>query len=389
MRIFALILGLAVFGLDVVTKRWVEHTAWLYHYPVIEGFFTIQYRRNEGIAFGLLHELQSEWKPVLLSLLALVAIVVVLYYIRVTPEDQRLSFVSLGLLLGGILGNFTDRLLNQYVVDFITLHWKNQFAWPTFNIADAAITCGVFLILYETFFWSRPEDSGGPGTAEPDSGKGTTPEATGGKVLGAGLLLPLLLLPSVPENPAQVAEKLQKKYESLRSFIAEFEQIFHSRSVELRESGVVMMEKPGRMYWEYRNPTRKFFVADGNRTYFYVPRDNQLVVSKLTPSASGSPLMFLLGSGDLRRDFTVEYAEEREEDPRAIRLKLTPRIPQAEFSYLILEVDTGSYLIRRLRIVEPIGNQNEYILYNLKENVRIPDRQFKLDVPSGVEVIEQ
>jgi signal peptidase II len=159
-RLAVVVLGLLVFGADIITKLIVKNTAWLHYHPVIEGFFTIRYVRNEGIAFGLLHDLQSEWKPIVLSIMAVVAVVIVLYYVFTTPTREKRLFLSLGLLLGGILGNFTDRLLHQHVIDFLEFHWSDRFAWPTFNIADAAITTGVLLILYETFFGEQTEEHG-------------------------------------------------------------------------------------------------------------------------------------------------------------------------------------------------------------------------------------
>ena len=60
--------------------------------------------------------------------------------------------LCLGLLLGGILGNFIERLIRQHVTDFIEVHWRELYSWPTFNVADSAITCGVLVILFQTFF---------------------------------------------------------------------------------------------------------------------------------------------------------------------------------------------------------------------------------------------
>ena len=155
MRLVSLLLSLTVLVADLLTKCWVQSNNWLWYYPVIEGFFTISYVRNEGIAFGLFHELQSEWKVTILSFMAVVAVMVVLYYIWQTPLHRSGVFVSLGLLLGGIMANCIDRLLNRHVTDFLELHWKDYFSWPTFNLADAAITCGVFFMFYETFWAGR------------------------------------------------------------------------------------------------------------------------------------------------------------------------------------------------------------------------------------------
>lgn len=166
MRIKVVVLGSAVLLLDLVSKWWVATTGWLWHHVVIDGFFKIHYVRNEGIAFGVFHNLESQWKPIILSIMSVVAIIIVLYYIWQTPPHHRLLSVSLGLLLGGILGNFTDRLVNGHVTDFIEVHWHTKFTWPTFNVADAAITCGVLLILCDTFFEELVSSPGEKETTE-------------------------------------------------------------------------------------------------------------------------------------------------------------------------------------------------------------------------------
>ncbi len=175
MRLAALLIGLTIFAADYVSKAVVERTYWLWNYPVWDGLLTIQYATNEGIAFGLLHDVQSSWKAPLLGAMALVALVLVLYYIWTTPPQERLVFVALGLLLGGILGNFVDRLGDASVVDFIRVHWGTAFSWPTFNVADSAITLGVLMILLLTMFTREPAEIGEEGTGSLEPGKGPLP----------------------------------------------------------------------------------------------------------------------------------------------------------------------------------------------------------------------
>jgi signal peptidase II len=361
MRSIAVIIGFSVFALDLVSKWWVKKSVWLHYYPVIEGFFRIQFVKNEGIAFGLLHSLQSEWKPVILSLIAVAAVSIVSYYIYHTPSNQRFSLIALGLLLGGILGNFVDRLLNQYVVDFLTLHWRDQFAWPTFNIADSAITTGVFIILLQTLFASKKETA-----------------MAAFFFISAGLAVNA-------SNPDEIVDRLQQKYEEIESFTASFQQTLESHGITQTERGIVKMKKPGLMYWEYRDPKEKYFVADGEKVYFYVPKDNQVLVSRMDLDEIDSPLLFLLGRGDIRREFEVEI---KETEGGSVLLQLKPRTPHPEFSELLLHVSPTTFLIEKLTVVEPIGQQNEYELTGFKTNAPIPDDQFKLKVPSHVEVIE-
>ena len=139
---------------DLSTKWWVENTLGQRpdaRYKVIEEFLTIHYMTNEGIAFGFFQE-ESAWKTPILTGIAILALAMILYYVLTTPPQEKLLFLAFGLLLGGISGNFTDRLFDGAVVDFIKVHWGTSFAWPTFNIADSAITTGVVLILLAPSF---------------------------------------------------------------------------------------------------------------------------------------------------------------------------------------------------------------------------------------------
>jgi len=206
--------------------------------------------------------------------------------------------------------------------------------------------------------------------------------------MSGSLALLLIGVPSEAETVDEVVNGLQEKYEKLESFSAEFDQIFLSRVLQMKESGIVMMKKPGKMYWEYQQPTSKFFVADGQRSYFYVPRDRQVIVSELDLSEIQTPLLFLLGKGNIQENFHIELEVKEEAlEPVNTLIKLVPKQPQGEFSFLILEVNSSTFLIRRLVVVEPIGNRNEYILSHFKENIAIPDKQFDFKVPAGVELL--
>ena len=202
--------------------------------------------------------------------------------------------------------------------------------------------------------------------------------------LGCGLLV---LGTAGLQDAGEVVKKLQEKYEQIRSFSAHFQQRFRSRNFQTEESGTVLMKKPGRMYWEYQQPTSKFFVSDGDRIYFYVPKDNQVMVSEL--DIASTPLLFLLGKGNIEEDFQVEFEWQEEAfQPGNVLLRLTPREPGGEFSYLVLEIMPSSYFIYRLSVIEPIGNRNDYVLTDFRENADISDRRFRLQVPPGVQVIE-
>jgi signal peptidase II len=116
---------------------------------VIEGYFDMRYAENPGVAFSMFQDMPGG--RVVLTLLAVAAFVLVLFYLRnkTTLKDTRLH-VALGLVGGGAVGNLIDRMLYGKVTDFIV--WKvGKSEWPAFNIADAALCIGVGLMVLDMF----------------------------------------------------------------------------------------------------------------------------------------------------------------------------------------------------------------------------------------------
>ena len=145
MRQISLGVGAIILVIDLATKWFIKTYYLNASHPILDGFLEIRYVENTGIAFGFLDSLESEWKAPILGLLAVLAAVMVSYYIWTTPPRERSNLVALGLILGGVMGNFIDRLIHTFVIDFIRIHWRDLVAWPTFNVADSAITSGVIL----------------------------------------------------------------------------------------------------------------------------------------------------------------------------------------------------------------------------------------------------
>ena len=124
---------------------------------VVEGWFDLRYAENPGVAFSMLQDIPGG--RVLLTLLAVGAFLLVLYYLRKTPIDNTRLHIALGLVGGGAIGNLVDRVIYGKVTDFIV--WKvvltkprfgfdiGVHEWPAFNIADAALCIGVGLMLLD------------------------------------------------------------------------------------------------------------------------------------------------------------------------------------------------------------------------------------------------
>lgn len=115
---------------------------------LIDGFLNITYVRNTGVAFGIFSSISSPAKVLLLSLFSIAAAVAVIIYSVQSPARNRVLQLALGFILGGALGNLYDRINYGYVIDFIEVYYRN-YHWPSFNIADSAITTGVFLLAFE------------------------------------------------------------------------------------------------------------------------------------------------------------------------------------------------------------------------------------------------
>ncbi len=142
-----LLLGtLLILLLDRWTK-WLIHSRLLLNQTVlvIDGFFNITYVRNTGVAFGILDPVHSPMKSTILAILTIGAIIGVLIYSWRTPVSEKMLQVALSLILAGALGNLYDRLRYGYVIDFIEVYFRH-YRWPSFNVADSAISTGVALL---------------------------------------------------------------------------------------------------------------------------------------------------------------------------------------------------------------------------------------------------
>jgi len=91
---------------------------------------------------------QSPMKSTILAILTMGAVIGVIVYSWRTPLDQKLLQAALSLILAGALGNLYDRIRYGYVIDFIEVYFRN-YHWPSFNVADSAITTGVLLLAIE------------------------------------------------------------------------------------------------------------------------------------------------------------------------------------------------------------------------------------------------
>lgn len=146
-----------VSGVILVLDQWTKSLvvanlhlgeAWA-PFPQFAGFFDIAHWMNTGAAFGLFPQLGGVF-----TIVAFVVSIGIVWYYHGLEANDWLVRVSLGMQLGGALGNLLDRVRYGYVVDFIHFHF-----FPVFNIADSAIVCGVAILMWDIFQKERKASS--------------------------------------------------------------------------------------------------------------------------------------------------------------------------------------------------------------------------------------
>ena len=146
---FILFLSLPLYALDQLTKHWVLRSIDPYDARiVVPDFFHLVNVTNDGAAFGSFKGNNTFF--LVISIIALVVVTVLL--VRPRRSDPWRD-ISLALLLAGILGNLTDRLLYGHVIDFLlfNLHIRYADPWPAFNVADSCISVAVALFIIHSF----------------------------------------------------------------------------------------------------------------------------------------------------------------------------------------------------------------------------------------------
>jgi signal peptidase II len=144
---FYLILFLLVLVADQYTKLAVQQDFFLgQSVPVLAGIFNLTYVQNTGGAFGIMRNSTN-----LFIVISIVVILFIIYFLIKEEKKDVYVQVIFSLVLGGAISNLIDRLRLGYVVDFIDFQ-----VWPVFNIADAAITIGMVLLLIRIIFKKEP-----------------------------------------------------------------------------------------------------------------------------------------------------------------------------------------------------------------------------------------
>ena len=194
----------------------------------------------------------------------------------------------------------------------------------------------------------------------------------------------------------EVVSQLQARYEKTKDLQADFSQKTMIEGFEraITSSGKVYIKKPGRLRWNYLDPSVEDIYVNRDDVKVYVPEHKQVLVGKLTQmAASKAPLELLLGAARLDESFDIQPTPGKGRGVGGIRLlTLLPKSREGEagrsLQRIVLEVFPKTYFIRTISLHEISGNVASFEFSSLQSNVGLGDAVFNLKLPEGVEVVK-
>jgi outer membrane lipoprotein carrier protein len=187
------------------------------------------------------------------------------------------------------------------------------------------------------------------------------------------------------QNAAEIAARIDRHYNALHSLSVHFVQRYAGMGMNRKESGVLLLKKPGRMAWTYTDPDGKLFVMDGKYAYFYSPGETEAQkVPEKTLDDLRSPLRFLLGHTELARELAGLKATC--DASGTCVLSGTPRgLEQRVSAMKITAAADGT--IRQMEIDETDGVVNQFDFSGELANAPAPNTAFVFTPPPGVHVV--
>lgn len=186
----------------------------------------------------------------------------------------------------------------------------------------------------------------------------------------------------------QIVDSLQKNYDATVDFVADFRQQTEVKTLnrKLTTSGKLYFKRPGKMLWRYEEPKDQFVLADGKNLYFYQPDQNQVIKSPLKNAfRSDIPLSFLLGLGNLKKDFNAALKGIEEND---YVLRLEPKGELGGFSEVFVGVNRSKSDIDWVSVRDAASNVTTIRFSDMRKGVGVQESLFRLKVPDGVDIVE-
>lgn len=187
-----------------------------------------------------------------------------------------------------------------------------------------------------------------------------------------------------PANLDTMLKRLQHRYDCSRSLQANFDEKISSPGGMTRtRKGTVYFKKVGRMRWEFAAPSEGTVVSDGKTLYDYEQDLNQVVEIPVSKALKSSATTFLLGLGNIKRDFNVSLPAE----PPADGLTHVILEPKGGGDTMELGLDPKSYEIIKFKLTNQVGGVTELEFSAIRTNVALDDSLFKFTAPAGVDIV--
>ena len=203
--------------------------------------------------------------------------------------------------------------------------------------------------------------------------------------------------PPLSAPAREVAAAVQSFYDQTRNVSADFYQTYVHKLYKRtdRSKGGVVFQKPGKMRWDYARPNGKVIVADGEQLLAYEPGEpgepDQMVIQKMNEAQLPQALSFLTGTGRLEESFLFRLLDpEREGFASGKVLELTPIKPSPHFDRILFYVESNPRLrglVRRVLIIDSLGNRNRFDFSDLRFNRDIPASLFDFRPPPGTRIL--
>jgi len=185
-----------------------------------------------------------------------------------------------------------------------------------------------------------------------------------------------------------VVDALQRTYDATIDFVADFRQETEVKTLgrSLKASGKLSFKRPGKMFWNYETPKGQFVIADGKHLYFYQPEQNQVIKSPLKNAFRGDiPLSFLLGLGNLKKDFNATL---KASDESVNVLRLEPKGEAGGYNEILVGVSKATADIAWVSVRDAASNLTTLRFSSMRKGVGIKDSLFQVQIPNGADVVE-
>jgi len=194
------------------------------------------------------------------------------------------------------------------------------------------------------------------------------------------------------ESIDAVVDKIQKKYEEIEDFHADFTQEATVKALNTvqKSDGEVWFKKPGKMRWNYYEPYKDQIVSDGRTLWFYNEEEKQVIESPLNQvSETESTSTLLSGLGKIKDLYKTSFTESEEfEADGSYLIDLRPKEEGEDYNKVTLAINKNTMMVNTLYLYDPFGNLTKVLLKNVEVDKGVSDSLFDFKAPSGVEIIK-